>query len=78
MTFDEAATVLADPLAATAADPDHSRNELRWITIGMSNLQRVLIVSHTEETDIIRVISARKATRSEREIYENDQDAAHP
>ena len=62
--------MLADPLAITGADPDHSVGELRWITFGLSNRQRLLAASHTEEGDIIRIISARAATRPERRLYE--------
>ena len=65
VSFEEASTVLADPLAITGADPDHSVGEVRWITFGL-----LLAVSHTEEGDIIRIISARAATRPERRLYE--------
>jgi uncharacterized DUF497 family protein len=70
VSFEEASTVLADPLAITGADPDHSIVEVRRITFGLSNRRRLLAVSHTEEDDIIRIISARAATRSERRLYE--------
>ena len=70
VSFEEASTVLADPLAITGADPDHSVGEARWITFGFSNRQRLLAVSHTERGDIIRIISARAATRPERRLYE--------
>jgi len=70
VSFEEASTVLADPVAITGADPDHSFGEVRWITFGLSNGQRLLAVSHTEEGDIIRIISARAATRPERRLYE--------
>ncbi len=70
VSFEEASTVLADPLAITGADPDHSIGEARWITFGVSNLQRLLAVAHTEEGDTIRIISARAATRPERRLYE--------
>ena len=70
VSFEEASTVLADPLAITGADPDHSVGEVRWITFGFSNLQRLLAVSHTEEADVIRIISGRAATRPERRLYE--------
>ncbi len=69
VSFEEASAVLADPLAITGADPDHSVGEVRWITFGLSNRQRLLAVSHTEEGDIIR-FSARAATRPERRLYE--------
>ena len=70
VSFEEASTVLADPLAITGADPDHSVGETRWITFGLSNRRRLLAVSHTEEDDIIHIISARAATRPERRLYE--------
>ncbi len=70
VSFEEASSVLADPLAITGADPDHSAGQVRWITFGLSNRQRLLAVSHTEEEDMIRIISARAATRPERRLYE--------
>ncbi len=70
VSFEEASTVLADPLAITGADPDHSIGEARWITFGLSNRWRLLAVAHTEEGDIIHIISARAATRPERRLYE--------
>lgn len=68
--FEEATTVFGDPLSSTFPDPDHSVEEDRYITIGLSNLGRLLIVSHTDREGRIRVISARKATRNERKPYE--------
>ena len=70
VTFEEAATALADDLAVTAADPDHSRGESRFITFGMSSAGRLLVVAHTERGDRLRLISARSATKGERRIYE--------
>lgn len=71
VSFEEASTVFADPLAATGADPDHSEGEARWVTFGVSTGGRLLVVAHTEEEeDTIRIITARVATRSERAIYE--------
>jgi len=71
VSFEEASTVFGDNLAITAADPDHSVAEERWITFGESMHGRLLAVSHGEqEGDIIRIISARPATRSERKLYE--------
>lgn len=70
VSFEEASTVLADPLAIMGADPDHSIDEVRWITFGLSSRRRLLAVSHTEEDDMIRIISARAATRPERRLYE--------
>ena len=70
VSFEEASTVLARPLTSTGADPDHSIGEVRWTTFGFSNRQRLPAVSHTDEGDIIRIISARAATRPERRLYE--------
>lgn len=70
VTFDEAATVFLDPLAATGADPDHSVGEARYVTFGMSKLGRLLVVSHAVRTGSLRIISARLATRAERRLYE--------
>jgi uncharacterized DUF497 family protein len=63
--FEEAATVFLDPAAVTYADPDHSDEEDREITIGHSVKQWVLFVSHSQRGDRIRLIGARKATRRE-------------
>jgi uncharacterized DUF497 family protein len=70
VAFEEAATALSDPMAITGADPDHSTYEERYITFGVSARNRLLVVSHTEEGETIRLISARKASKGEREIYE--------
>jgi uncharacterized protein len=71
ITFDEASTVFADPFSLTINDPLHSENEERFIIIGVSHKQRILIVVHTEQGDTIRIISARKATKKERSYYES-------
>ena len=70
VSFEEAATVLSDPMAATGTDPDHSISEERYITFGLSEKGRLVVVSHTERGEIIRIISARKASKGERELYE--------
>ena len=70
VSFHEAATVLGDPLAMTYFDPDHSEDEDRYLTIGHANIGQVLIVSHTDRGDRIRIISARRVTRKERKSYE--------
>lgn len=70
VSFHEAATVFGDPLAITFDDPDHSVGELRFITFGLSRFDRLLVVSHTERKDKIRIINARKMTKHERKIYE--------
>ncbi len=74
VSFEEAVTVLSDPLAFTVPDPDHSVEEERYITIGWSKRRRRLIVAHTERGDRIRIISARELTRGEREAYEENKD----
>ena len=68
--FTEASTVFADTLSITIPDPDHSEDEERWVTMGVSNRQRLLVVVHTEEDETIRIISARTADRLERRKYE--------
>lgn len=73
VSFKEAATVLSDPLSSTFSDPDHSVQEDRFITIGESSERRVLIVSHTDRGDRIRIISARAATSSEEKAYREKQ-----
>ena len=70
ISFDEAATVLEDALSTTYPDQAHSEDEMRFLTIGASQRGRVLVVAHTERNDTIRIISARRATRREREFYE--------
>lgn len=71
VSFKEAATVFADPLSITYADPDHSGGEERCITVGHSIEGRVLIVSHADRGGTLRIISARKTTRRERISYEH-------
>ena len=70
--FEEAATALKDPMAATGCDPDHSVGEERFVTFGVSERNRLLVVAHTEENDILGIISARVASKGERKIYEED------
>ena len=70
ISFEEAASVFYDPLAVTGADPDHSEAEDRLITFGVSSAGRLLVVSHIERGETIRIISARRATPHERRIYE--------
>ena len=70
ITFDEAATVFLDPMALSGPDPDHSLDESRYISFGMSSLGHLLAVSHTYRPGGIRLISARRVTREERKLYE--------
>lgn len=72
VSFEEAATVFGDPLALTFGDPDHSVDEHRLLTFGVSDRNRVLLVVNVERGRILRIISARKATKHERGIYEQD------
>lgn len=73
VSFAEASTAFADPLSITVGDPDHSRDEHRFVLIGRSTRERILVVIHAErgESDI-RLISARLASRQERRTYEED------
>lgn len=73
VSFEEAATVFLDPLSLTIADPDHSIEEERFITIGRSADGRLLVVIHTDRAEAIRLISARGATPQERRIYESGE-----
>ena len=70
--FEEASTVFGDPLAATSDDPDHSSDENRYLTMGYSNRQRLLVVSHCDEREDVRIISAREPTSKERRQYESE------
>jgi uncharacterized DUF497 family protein len=74
VSFEEAATVFGDPLSITIADPDHSAQEHRFITVGSSASGRVVVVSHTDRDDATRIINARLATRLERKSYEEDEE----
>lgn len=72
VSFNEAATVFQDVLSVTISDPLHSEDEERFVLIGCSYRNRMLVVVHTEEGDRIRIISARRATRRERARYEEN------
>jgi len=76
VSFDEAVTVFYDPLAATFGDPDHSKEESRFITVGYSTLGRLLVVSHVERGSATRLISARRATPRERKRHEGEEPGA--
>lgn len=73
VSFDEAATVFADTLSHVFPDPDHSDDETRFLIIGMSEVGRILVVSHTDRGERTRIISAREATRKERNFYEESR-----
>lgn len=72
VSFEEAATVFDDPLYVDFLDPDHSESEQRYIVIGESREGRILFVAYTERRDVIRLISARLTTRTERKAYEKN------
>ena len=70
VSFEEASTVFGDPLSQTYFDTSHSINEHRFIIIGLSEQGRILLVAHTDDEELVRIISAREATASERISYE--------
>ncbi len=72
VSFEEAKTVFEDPFYVDFYDPDHSQDEERYLIIGMSSQRRLLIASYTERENSTRLISAREATRSEQEAYEEE------
>ncbi len=72
VSFAEASTVFGDPLATTILDSRHSRDELRFVTIGLSRSDRLLVVVHSDRENRLRIISARPATRRERRQYEDE------
>jgi uncharacterized DUF497 family protein len=70
VSFEEAATVFADELSLSVPDPDHSQVEERFVLLGTSYRGKMLVVVHTERGDSMRIISARPASRRERQQYE--------
>jgi uncharacterized DUF497 family protein len=70
VSFEEAASALHDTMSVTGADPDHSAGEFRYVTFGMSAMGRVLVIAHTDTSETIRIISARRANKGERKLYE--------
>lgn len=68
VSFEEASSVFGDPLAVTIRDPLHSIGEARFVTLGQSSKGLVVVVVHTDR-DVIRIISARRATPRERRKY---------
>ena len=71
--FPEATTVFDDSLSVTIPDPAHSVDEQRFLLLGLSIRRGLLVVAHSERGESIRIISARRANRLERRIYEEDQ-----
>ncbi len=74
VSFEEATTVFGNPLSDTFDDPDHSAKEQRFLIIGYSEKGSLLFVSHTDDGETVRIISAREPTRTEREAYEQEQN----
>ena len=72
VSFEEAATVFGDPLALLMKDPDHSFEEERYLLLGRSIRQRLLVVAFAERPPLTRLISARRAIRTERRRYEEE------
>lgn len=72
VSFEEACSIFGDPFAVTFPDQDHSASEQRFVTIGRSSVGRILVVAHTDGNEKVRIISARKATRRERENHEEE------
>jgi uncharacterized DUF497 family protein len=72
--FEEAATVFRDPLLLVQPDKEHSEEEDRWLALGKSVSQLLLVVVHTEDETTIRLISARKAEPKERRQYEQQAE----
>ena len=72
VSLQEAATMFGDPLSITVSDPAHSKSEARFLDLGLSERGRLLVVSYIERAGKIRIISARRASRSEQSQYENE------
>ena len=68
--FGEASSIFDDPMFITFVDEEHSIDEERYITIGLSDRGRLLLVAHAERDGRIRIISARKATKNEEKFYQ--------
>ena len=74
VSFDEASTAFQDPLSKTIDDPLHSEDEERFVLLGLSHRNRLLVVVHTERGDRIRLISARLAVNRERVRHEENKE----
>ncbi|MFH1859884.1 MAG: BrnT family toxin [bacterium] len=72
VTFEEASTVFGNPLSLLMKDPYHSVEEERYVLLGMSVHQRLLVVAFAERPPLTRLISARQSTRAERRKYEEE------
>ena len=74
VSFEEARTVFGDPLSLTVSDPDHEDGEYRFVIVGRTAAGRLVVVSHAERGETIRIMSARRADRREAKAYEEGQD----
>jgi uncharacterized DUF497 family protein len=74
VSFEEAMSAFADLLSVTILDPDHSHGEQRYLLLGLSYHGRLLVVTHTERGEAIRIINARRAHRREKRVYEEGED----
>jgi uncharacterized DUF497 family protein len=72
VSFDEASTAFGDTLSLVVYDPLHSEEEDRFVLVGNSHKNRLLVIVHTERADRVRLITARKATKKERKQYEEN------
>ena len=75
VSFEDASSVFGDPFAGTIPDPLHSTVEARFVTIGMTSGQRLVVVVHADRKDRVRIISARPATRAEKKKHEEAKKA---
>ncbi|NUQ36196.1 MAG: BrnT family toxin [Caldilineales bacterium] len=73
VSFEEARTVFDDPLFIMFLDVEHSTDQERYITLGLSVKRRLLLIAHTDREGIVRIISARKATKNEKRVYEESE-----
>jgi len=71
VSFEEGSTVFGDTLSTTFPDSEHSIQEARYLIIGFSSQNRILVISHSYRGEKIRIISARQATTRERKFYED-------
>lgn len=70
VSFDEASTAFGDPLSITIPDREHAALESRFVLLGATERGKLVVVTHTERGENVRIISARRATRRERTAYE--------
>ncbi len=73
VSFEEAMSAFADLLSFTIADPEHSHGERRYLLLELSYQERLLVVSHTERGETIRIINAWRARRGEKRVYEEGE-----